>query len=166
MNAPDLKPENNTDIEVESAQIDLDELRRRFDTEARTRSLSGWQYKLVLLVAIALSLFHFYTSGFGLLLAIKQRAFHLALVLLLVYMLYPASGKSRKDSIPWYDFILGGIAAYVVLYHVIYFNDIVMRAGLPTTMDLTVGFLGIILLLEATRRVSNPILPCIAIFFL
>jgi len=166
MNATDLKPENNTDIEVESAQIDLDELRRRFDTEARTRTLSGWQYKLVLIVAIALSLFHFYTSGFGLLLAIKQRAFHLALVLLLVYMLYPASGKSRKDSIPWYDFILGGIAAYVVLYHVIYFDYIVMRAGLPTTMDLTVGFLGIILLLEATRRVSNPILPCIAIFFL
>jgi TRAP transporter 4TM/12TM fusion protein len=166
MNATDLKPENNTDIEVESAQIDLDELRRRFDTEARTRTLSGWQYKLVLIVAIALSLFHFYTSGFGLLLAIKQRAFHLALVLLLVYMLYPASGKSRKDSIPWYDFILGGIAAYVVLYHVIYFDYIVMRAGLPTSMDLTVGFLGIILLLEATRRVSNPILPCIAIFFL
>jgi TRAP transporter 4TM/12TM fusion protein len=41
-----------------------------------------------------------------------------------------------------------------------------MRAGLPTTMDLTVGFIGILLLLEATRRVSNPILPGIAIFFL
>ncbi|HAK40609.1 MAG TPA: C4-dicarboxylate ABC transporter permease, partial [Synergistaceae bacterium] len=153
-------------IEAEAAQIDLDELRRRFDTEARTRSLSGWEAKLVLLVAVALSVFHFYTSGFGLLLAIKQRAVHLALVLFMVYMLYPISGKARKDAVPWYDFLLGGVAAYVVLYHVIYFNDIVMRAGLPTTMDITVGFLGILLLLEATRRVSNPILPGIAIFFL
>ena len=147
-------------------QIDLDELRRRFDTEARTRTLSGWEAKLVLVVAVALSLFHFYTSGFGLLLAIKQRAVHLSLVLFMVYMLYPVSGKARRDSVPWYDFVLGGVAAYVVFYHVIYFNDIVMRAGLPTTMDITVGLLGILLLLEATRRVSNPVLPGIAIFFL
>jgi len=161
---PDITTGGN--IEAEAAQIDLDELRRRFDTEARTRSLSGWEAKLVLLVAVALSVFHFYTSGFGLLLAIKQRAVHLALVLFMVYMLYPISGKARKDAVPWYDFLLGGVAAYVVLYHVIYFNDIVMRAGLPTTMDITVGFLGILLLLEATRRVSNPILPGIAIFFL
>ncbi len=166
VNAPDIKHDDNPEVEIEAAQIDLDELRRRFDTEARTRNLSGWQNRLVIAIAIALSLFHFYTSGFGLLLAIKQRAVHLSLVLFLVFMLYPFSVKARKDKIPWYDFFLGGIAAYVVLYHVIYFNDIIMRAGLPTTMDLTVGFLGILLLLEATRRVSNPILPCIAIFFL
>ncbi|NLV64331.1 MAG: TRAP transporter permease [Synergistaceae bacterium] len=157
---------NGGNVEPESAQIDLDELRRRFDTEARTRTLSGWEAKMALLVAVSLSVFHFYTSGFGLLLAIKQRAVHLALVLFMVYMLYPISGKARKDAVPWYDYLLGGVAAYVVLYHVIYFNDIVMRAGLPTTMDITVGFLGILLLLEATRRVSNPILPGIAIFFL
>ena len=161
---PDIT--NGGNVEPESAQIDLDELRRRFDTEARTRTLSGWEAKMVLLVAVSLSVFHFYTSGFGLLLAIKQRAVHLALVLFMVYMLYPISGKARKDAVPWYDYLLGGVAAYVVLYHVIYFNDIVMRAGLPTTMDITVGFLGILLLLEATRRVSNPILPGIAIFFL
>ncbi|MFA7643645.1 MAG: TRAP transporter permease [Thermovirgaceae bacterium] len=161
---PDIT--NGGNVEPESAQIDLDELRRRFDTEARTRTLSGWEAKMALLVAVSLSVFHFYTSGFGLLLAIKQRAVHLALVLFMVYMLYPISGKARKDAVPWYDYLLGGVAAYVVLYHVIYFNDIVMRAGLPTTMDITVGFLGILLLLEATRRVSNPILPGIAIFFL
>jgi len=161
---PDIT--NGGNVEPESAQIDLDELRRRFDTEARTRTLSGWEAKMALLVAVSLSVFHFYTSGFGLLLAIKQRAVHLALVLFMVYMLYPISGKARKDAVPWYDYLLGGVAAYVVLYHVIYFNGIDMRAGLPTTMDITVGFLGILLLLEATRRVSNPILPGIAIFFL
>lgn len=160
----DLDKANNTEAEQE--QIDLDELRRRFDTEARTRTLSGWEAKLVLLAAVVLSLFHFYTSGFGLMLAIKQRAVHLALVLFMVYMLYPVSGKARKDAVPWYDFVLGGVAAYVVFYHVIFFNEIVMRAGLPTTMDITAGLLGILLLLEATRRVSNPVLPGIAIFFL
>ena len=136
----DLGKADNTEAEQE--QIDLDELRRRFDTEARTRTLSGWEAKLVLLAAVVLSLFHFYTSGFGLMLAIKQRAVHLALVLFMVYMLYPVSGKARKDAVPWYDFVLGGVAAYVVFYHVIFFNEIVMRAGLPTTMDITTGLLG------------------------
>ncbi|MDO9509039.1 MAG: TRAP transporter permease [Thermovirgaceae bacterium] len=153
-------------VDISDALIDLDELRRQFDTEARTRMLDGWQARLILLATVSLSLFHFYTSGFGLLLAIKQRAVHLAFVLFLVFMLYPMSAKGKKGSIPWYDFILGGMAVYAVMYHVIFFNEIVMRAGLPTTMDLTMGFLGIVLLLEATRRVSNPVLPFIAIFFL
>lgn len=147
-------------------QIDLDELRRKFDTEANTRFLEGWQGKLVAILAIALSLFHLYTSGFGLLLAIKQRSVHLAMVLVLVYFLYPPKKKATSGGIPWYDFALAGLAAYAVLYHVIFFDDLITRSGLPTTMDLTAGFIGIILLLEATRRVSNPILPSIAIFFL
>jgi len=166
---PDEKiqdPNLNEDIVPGSETIDLDELRRKFDTEARTRFLEGWQAKLVLLAAITLSLFHLYTSGFGLMLAIKQRSIHLALVLFLVFLLYPMSGKSNKGSVPWYDFVLSGIAVFAAMYHVIFFNEIIMRSGLPTTMDLVVGFVGIALLLEATRRVSNPILPCIAIFFI
>ncbi len=152
--------------ELQAAQIDLDELRRKFDTEANTRFLEGWQALLVTALAVGLSVFHIYTSGFGLLLAIKQRSVHLAVVLVMVFLLYPPKKKNIKSGIPWYDFVLAGVAAYVVLYHVIYFDSIIMRAGLPTRMDLIAGFLGIVLLLEATRRVSNPILPCIAIFFL
>ena len=52
-------------------KIDLDDLMRKYDTEARFRALEGWQAKLVSLIAIAMSCFHFYTSGFGLLLAQK-----------------------------------------------------------------------------------------------
>jgi|GEM_PF-5986640 len=55
----------------ETSQIDLDELRRQFDTEARFRQLAGWAGKLVLLIAVGLSLFHLYTAGFGLLNALK-----------------------------------------------------------------------------------------------
>ncbi len=156
----------NEDVVPGSETIDLDELRRQFDTEARTRFLEGWQAKLVLLAAITLSLFHLYTSGFGLMLAIKQRSIHLALVLFLVYLLYPMFGKSNKSAVPWYDFVLSGIAVFAAMYHVIFFDELIMRSGLPTTMDIVVGFVGIALLLEATRRVSNPILPCIAIFFI
>ena len=161
--AEDTKPIQND----ETTEIDLDEVRRQFDTESRFRELMGWQGWLITTIAVAMSLFHIYTAGFGLLNAMIQRATHLAFVLVLVFLLYPFSQKkSARDRIPWTDFILALAGAYVTLYMVFNFEELVMRAGLPTRMDLIVGFLGIALLLEATRRVSSPILPCIALFFL
>ena len=148
----------------ENAQIDLDDLMRKYDTEARFRALTGWQGKMVALLAVAMSCFHFYTSGFGLLLAQKQGAVHLAFTLALVFLLYPASSKQSKTSgIPFYDFILAGLGVASAMYLVVFFNDLVTRAGLPTTVDLVMGFVLIATLLEATRRISNPVLPCLAI---
>ncbi|MDY5389128.1 TRAP transporter permease [Cloacibacillus porcorum] len=153
-----------TMVMEESAKLDLDDLMRRYDTESRFRLLSGWQGKMVALLAVAMSCFHFYTSGFGLLLAQMQGAVHLAFTLALVFLLYPATSKQSKTSgIPFYDYILAGLGVASSLYLVFFFNDLVMRAGLPTTTDLVMGFILIATLLEATRRISNPILPCLAI---
>lgn len=161
-----------SETEIKTAQstqevdqkIDLDDLMRKYDTEARFRALDGWQAKLVTLIAIAMSCFHFYTSGFGLLLAQKQGAVHLAFTLCLVFLLYPASSKHSKTSgIPFYDFILGAMGVASAMYLVVFFNDLTTRAGLPTQTDLIMGFILIVTLLEATRRISNPVLPCIAV---
>ncbi|EFC92221.1 TRAP transporter, 4TM/12TM fusion protein [Dethiosulfovibrio peptidovorans DSM 11002] len=153
-------------IAEENQTIDLDDLRKKFDTEARYRELGDWQGMLITILAVSMSAFHFYTSGFGLLLALQQRAVHLAFVMSLVFLLYPARQSSPKDKIPLMDFALAAVAAYSALYLMINFNELVNRAGLPTQMDIVMGFICILLLLEATRRVSSPILPCIAIFFL
>ncbi|WP_323720477.1 TRAP transporter permease [Acetomicrobium sp.] len=150
-------------IKPQDQVIDLDEIMRQYDAEARYRVLKGWQNMLIFAVAAAMSLFHLYTAGFGQLLAMKQRAVHLAFVLFLTYLLYPATKKSSIDKIPWYDFVLAVIAAYTSLYLVIHFDEMITRSGLPTPMDVFIGFLGIAMLLEATRRVSNPVLPILAI---
>ncbi|MDO5116655.1 MAG: TRAP transporter permease [Synergistaceae bacterium] len=148
----------------ESKLIDIEDLMRRYDTEARFRVLRGWQSKLVTIIAIAMSCFHFYTSGFGLLLAQKQGAVHLAFTLCLVYLLYPISSKiSKSRGIPIYDFILAGLSIAASMYLVVFFDDLITRAGLPNNMDLFMGLLMIFVLLEATRRISNPVLPCLAI---
>ncbi len=145
-------------------QIDFDELMRKYDTEARFRALDGWQGKMVMIIAIAMSCFHFYTSGFGLLLAQQQGAVHLAFTLALVFLLYPAKSTASKTSgIPFYDFILAGIGIAAAMYLVVFFNDLTTRSGLPTQTDLIMGFLLIAALLEATRRISNPVLPCLAV---
>ncbi len=147
-----------------SAQINLDAIMEKYDTESRFRTLDGWQAKLISILAVAMSLFHLYTSGFGLLLAQKQGAVHLAFTLALVFLLYPSdnTGKTRH-KIPLVDFALAIIAATSAMYLVVFFDQLVTRSGLPTTLDLTMGFILIATLLEATRRISNPVLPGIAI---
>jgi TRAP transporter 4TM/12TM fusion protein len=158
---------NEAATAAQESQIDFDELIRKYDTEARFRVLSGWQEKLVMVIAVAMSIFHFYTSGFGLLLAQKQGAVHLAFTLALVFLLYPMSSKQSKTSgIPFYDFIFAAFGVAASLYLVVFFNQLVTRAGLPTSMDLIMGFILIITLLEATRRISNPVLPCLAVLAL
>lgn len=158
-----VAPENSG-IDLQPAQIDFDELLRKYDTEARFRHLTGWVGKLVTALLVAMSCFHFYTSGFGLLLAQKQGAVHLAFTLSAVFLLYPATSKHSKTSgVSWYDWILAGLSAASALYLVVFFNDLVTRAGLPTRADLTMGFILVATLMEATRRISNPVLPCLAV---
>ncbi len=62
--------------------------------------------------------------------------------------------------------LVTGMAAVAVFILTVNFNDLITRSGLPTTTDLFMGFVLIGVLLEATRRVSNPILPGIAVFSL
>ena len=145
--------------------IDFDELMRKYDTEARFRTPPGWQLILISSLAVAMACFHFYTAGFGLLPAQKQGAVHLAFTLVLVFLLYPIKSGMQKDAkIPIYDFAFAIIAAVPLVYLVQQIDIIAMeRSGLPTQMDLIMGFILIAVLLEATRRISNPILPCLAI---
>lgn len=147
--------------------INFEELMRKYDTEARFRVPVGWQAILITVIAVAMSCFHFYTAGFGLLAAQKQGAVHLAFALALTLLLYPARSDMPKDKgIPWYDFGLAGLAIVSTLYLVVNYIALTERSGLPTQIDLFMGFILIATLLEATRRISNPVLPCLAILAL
>ncbi|MDR1472855.1 MAG: TRAP transporter permease [Synergistaceae bacterium] len=148
-----------------SSEIDFDELMRKYDTEARFRTPPGWQLKLISLLAVAMAVFHFYTAGMGLLPAQKQGAVHLVFTLVLVFLLYPIkSTMSKNKKVPIYDFALAVVASIPLIYLVLELDTIAMtRSGLPTKTDLVMGFVLIACLLEATRRISNPILPGLAI---
>jgi len=65
------------------------ELIRTFDTESNFRRLVGPVGLLVTTMAVVLSSFHIYTAGFGLLVEITHRAFHLTLVLALIFLVFP-----------------------------------------------------------------------------
>ena len=161
---PDVNDKNGI-TEDSGGGIDFDELMRKYDTESRFRTPPGWHLKLIVFVAVGMSIFHFYTAGFGLLAGQKQGAMHLLLALVLVYLLYPIKSNMPKNGkIPLYDFALAALATAPLIYLITQIDIIAMsRAGLPSQMDIAMGFLLIILMLEATRRISNPILPGLAI---
>ena len=156
---------NDKVMEESGSGIDFDELMRKYDTESRFRTPPGWHLKLIILIAVVMSAFHFYTAGFGLLAGQKQGAVHLLLALVLVFLLYPIKSTMPKNAkIPFYDFIFAILAAVPLVYLVTQMDTIAMtRSGLPTQMDIAMGFMLIIFLLEATRRISNPILPVLAV---
>jgi TRAP transporter 4TM/12TM fusion protein len=146
--------------------IDVEEIKRQYDSESRFRTPPNWTGTAISVIAVAMSLFHVYTAATGLLMEMWQRAIHLCFVLVLVFLLYPATSGSPKNKIPWYDYAISAMGAVVTLYMVFQFHSMLDRAGMPNMLDLIVGCIGIVIVLEATRRVSNPVLPLIAIFFL
>ncbi|BDA86590.1 C4-dicarboxylate ABC transporter permease [Aureimonas sp. SA4125] len=170
------------DEDVRLAPLELDEeaaraLEEKFDSEIRFRALSkeaGW---LVGGLLVALSLFHYYTAGFGLLSEMIHRGIHLSMVIALVFLVFPLTKRgfdtpaghsmARPIGIPLYDWLLA-IAAVVAVLHVplIPLDTLAFRVGNPTTTDVVLGGTLILLLLEATRRSVGWPLPIIALVFM
>lgn len=150
-------------------KIDVQKILEQYDSESNIRRPVGSIAIIISIIAISMSLFHFYTGGFGLWLALKQRALHLAFTLALIFLLYPPTKKgigSDKSKVPFYDIVLSIMGAITSLYLIIYYKELVFRAGLPIKIDLIMGGITILLVLEATRRAIGPELPIVVIVFL
>ncbi len=141
--------------------------------ETGRRRPTGHTYHFLLLVPLLWSAWQlWYASalpqlmGFSWLNEDIAKYVHLAFAIFLVYLYFPARKKSPVAKIPPLDWILAFTALSTLLYLVVMREDIVERLGAPNTMDVLVGSVGIILLLEATRRALGPPLMIVAIVFL
>jgi len=154
----------------------LQDLEQKFDPEMRFRPLPVAATTLVGALLIALSLFHYYTAGFGLLQEITHRGVHLAFVLGLIFLVFPhrqalltatpRTGWANPAGVPWFDWVLALAAAAAALYIPWVFHDLMFRVGNPGTPDVIMGTIMIVALLEATRRSMGWPLPVIAIIFI
>lgn len=167
-------------ITLTSANLDeakARELEQKFDSEIRFRSLAPAASSLVGTLLIVLSLFHYYTAGFGLLQEMVHRGIHLSFVLSLVFLVFPVSKRGyeapakstllRPLGIPIYDWLLA-IGAVLAVSHVplIPLDELAFRVGNPTTTDVIFGAILIIVLLEGTRRSLGWPLPIIGLIFM
>jgi len=96
----------------------------------------------------------------------EARAIHLAFAIFLSFTAFPTFKKSPKTYIPVQDWILGLVGAFCAAYLYLFYTALSGRPGLPTTMDLFVSVLGLLLLLEATRRALGPPLMVVAAVFI
>jgi TRAP transporter 4TM/12TM fusion protein len=153
----------------------LQELEEKFDPEMRFRPTATPATQAVKWLLIALSCFHYYTAGFGLLPETTHRGVHLAFVLGLIFLVFAADKKSNDQpprqgalfigGVPLFDWVLALACATAVLYIPWTFNDLAFRVGNPDTADVVFGTILFVTLLEATRRSMGWPLPLIAIGF-
>ena len=148
-----------------SGEIDGAAIAAKFEKASAFRNKLPQQFTFVIgAILVAYSSFQLYASIFTVQ-ARVLRPVHLAFALVLCYLLYPAGRKQPRDRIEWYDFLLAGAAAFVTLYIPWNLDHIVRNIGNYTQMDIVIGAIGVLLVLEACRRVVGmPILIIVVTF--
>lgn len=150
-----------TEEELAVNAQEVDDLLRKYDKGSNFRVLTGLPDKLICLLLLCFSLFQLYAAIRGGFDAMILRSIHLAFGLSAVFLLYPISKKCDKTKLHFYDVILAVTVAACCLYVVVFYKDIVARAGKVTQLDVVIGFIVIVLVMEAARRVIG--LPMVVI---
>ncbi len=101
----------------------------------------------------------------GLFNSTEARSIHLAFAIFLAFLAFPALKRSPRRYIPVQDWVLAIVGAFCAAYLFLFFRQLADRPGLPTTYDLVVSVIGLVLILEATRRALGPPLMVVAIVF-
>ena len=73
---------------------------------------------------------------------------------------------SPRNRVPLWEWALAVIGAAAALYVYVFYEEIGRRVGAPITQDAIVSVIGILVLLEATRRALGPALMIVASVFL
>jgi len=131
---------------------------------------------ILLYTALTWSLFQLYVSS-PLVLEITPwmnadvvKRVHVSFAGLLAFLSYPAFKKSSRSQIPWSDWIMGFLIVISCVYLI--YNQVwdsrafEMRLGVPNSTDLLLSCVGLLLLLEATRRSLGPPLMIVALIAL
>ena len=161
----------------QSQSINPEDLVASVDTGARNPS--GWQRNLIPGVAFIWAIFQLYiasnlpftlTEITGISFVVTNsnaRLVHLAFALFLAAMAFPLFKSGPRDRIPWYDWLLAALGVAACLYIVVFRNEIAIRAGLPTTGDLVISTIGMIVLgITVYRALGLPLVIVASVFVL
>ncbi|CAM5797031.1 TRAP transporter permease [Brevibacillus borstelensis] len=155
-----------TDEEVRQNESKAQAILQEYDKEAGYRVFDKkWIGLLVSVIAICFALYHLYAAYAIPFVTLKHRSLHVAVVLCLIYLLYPGWKKASRKKLSLLDVVLAlaslGTAGYIFIYYL----DIVNRGGIPSTLDVTFATITCLLVLEASRRVAGWELTAMASIF-
>ncbi|NLY65172.1 MAG: TRAP transporter fused permease subunit [Alcaligenaceae bacterium] len=92
-----------------------------------------------------------FTFNFAIFNDTEARAIHLGTAVFLGYLAYPFS-KKGAHHMPWYDWVFAIIGGVCAAYLFLFYKQLALRPGVPTSFDVITASIGLILLLEVTRR--------------
>lgn len=107
-----------------------------------------------------------FTLGVGIMNDTEARSLHLGLALFLAFTAWPAMRRSPRDRVPIPDWVLALTAAFTGAYLLLFYRELASRPGQPTTLDIGVACVGLVLLLEATRRALGWPMATLALLFI
>ncbi|MDP2408967.1 MAG: TRAP transporter fused permease subunit [Pseudolabrys sp.] len=132
--------------------------------EGAANRLSGLAGIVVTAIAVGMTLFHLY-AAYEIVPTQALRYTHLGFVLVLSFLLFPLAAGFR-NRIEWFDVIAGAFAIGILGYALMGGDDFTDRAAVPNQLDVILGVGLIVLVLEASRRTTGPIMPIVAILFI
>ncbi len=156
--------------EMQLAEADVQQIVK--DADFGGRSNAGFAGALMLALGLAWVAFQlWYASplpfalGFGVVNDTQARAIHLTFGLVLAFLAFPAFKRSPRDHVPILDWVLATVGAFCALYLIIFYRELALRPGDPTSLDVAVGIAGMLVLLEATRRAVGLPMAILAVGF-
>ena len=157
--------------DIEKAPEALQRLVAEADTGGRNPS--GAVRRFVMLICLLWAMFQFWYAsplpfalGFGVLNDTEARSIHLGFALFLGFLLWPFSSRSQSDRVPWFDWLFAILACFAGAYLLIFYSELATRPGQPTGFDVLTASLGLLLLLEATRRAVGLPMALLALLFI
>jgi len=144
------------------------------DADTGGRAASGLSGAIISAVAIGWSLFQLwyasplpFSLGVGLLNDTEARALHLGIALFLAFLAYPGSRRQGvRYRVPLTDWVFAAVGAFAGAYLLLFYAELATRPGVPILMDIVVASVGMVLLLEATRRAVGAPMTILALVFL
>lgn len=133
------------------------------------RKLTGFPAYIMAVLCTILCLFHLYASFMGSFAPFVQRGVHFACLLPLAFLLYPALPRSDKEKPTVVDYLCAFLAILPSLYVVIEKDYLQNRIAYVTplrTIELILGTLLIVLVIEAVRRAVSQVMAGLVFIFL
>jgi TRAP transporter 4TM/12TM fusion protein len=120
---------------------------------------------------LLVSLYHIvYTSGlltfFDIDIGGRHTAISIGSVVAIVFLFWPATKKSPKDRLPWYDALLCACVVLPSLYYAFNYQRILIAALTPNALEIVLGIILIVSSFEAVRRTMGNALVIVGLVFL
>lgn len=151
---------------VSDMGTDVDAVMKKYDRESNQRTWTGKPGLVVKTIIVAFSLWCIYVTLFATFLEEIRLTSFMALIILMGFLIYPArKGDNRENYMPWYDIVMMILGTGAFLYYTFNANAIILQGTRFQPYQIVIGIIGILALVEVTRRcVGVPIL-CVAFFF-